>query len=542
MSLLMRLIYHDIESKNQISRFDKALLQVATKAPILRLASPYIGLSYLMRITEESSDWLLLSDIEAWLQSANRKNRVRCWEFIANNLNRIRHIPNLHAKVAIGNNLLFLGSANLTNTGIQSRTELSVLIEEVAIVNEAISWFDDLWKTAAPPVIEEGDALVSALNEFEWTTPRSRVNLSTSAPKVYGILVDTKRLTQGLDVAKVMAEVGLEEAKASQPLYTEYEKITQQLVINKSTFTFNEILKTLKETCGQVSPRGLLAIITKHTVNHIAGGYDIEGYDRFIFEKNCFKPWDESGLKKVQDLDNILTFIIKSLKFNEPNYLPLEDKWLNIGVPAHKILTIVDQLILAGLLLEVDEAGDIEQYSIETNFEWPRRWRKFLKAHDLFDKNLSALSNIEKAMKSDELDKDGELFSIDNDRKNAGADFAKDPFYLKIIIKEELEKEASRQKINPKELAASHDDILSTTLEHIKIKGFITLDELNEMVEILKKYNFPRKIIKELINKNNGAFRANFKNQYIPSRAWEYAAYMHFYKKSLKIWTSIPSI
>jgi hypothetical protein len=62
------------------------------------------------------------------------------------------------------------------------------------------------------------------------------------------------------------------------------------------------------------------------------------------------------------------------------------------------------------------------------------------------------------------------------------------------------------------------------------------------MVEILKKYNFPRKIIKELINKNNGAFRANFKNQYIPSRAWEYAAYMHFYKKSLKIWTSIPSI
>ncbi len=538
----MRLIYHDIESKNQISRFDKALLQVATKAPILRLASPYIGLSYLMRITEESSDWLLLSDIEAWLQSANRKNRVRCWEFIANNLNRIRHIPNLHAKVAIGNNLLFLGSANLTNTGIQSRTELSVLIEEVAIVNEAISWFDDLWKTAAPPVIEEGDALVSALNEFEWTTPRSRVNLSTSAPKVYGILVDTKRLTQGLDVAKVMAEVGLEEAKASQPLYTEYEKITQQLVINKSTFTFNEILKTLKETCGQVSPRGLLAIITKHTVNHIAGGYDIEGYDRFIFEKNCFKPWDESGLKKVQDLDNILTFIIKSLKFNEPNYLPLEDKWLNIGVPAHKILTIVDQLILAGLLLEVDEAGDIEQYSIETNFEWPRRWRKFLKAHDLFDKNLSALSNIEKAMKSDELDKDGELFSIDNDRKNAGADFAKDPFYLKIIIKEELEKEASRQKINPKELAASHDDILSTTLEHIKIKGFITLDELNEMVEILKKYNFPRKIIKELINKNNGAFRANFKNQYIPSRAWEYAAYMHFYKKSLKIWTSIPSI
>jgi hypothetical protein len=460
----MRLIYHPIESKNQISRFDKALLQVATKAPILRLASPYIGLSYLTRITEESSDWLLLSDIEAWLQSGNRKHRVRCWEFISNNLDRIRHIPNLHAKVAIGNNLLFLGSANFTNTGIQSRTELSVLIDELSIVNEAITWFNDLWKIAAPPVIEEGDALVSALNESQWTAPRARISLSTNATKVYGALVDTKRPAKGLDVAKVMAEAGLEEVKATQPLNIEYENIAQNLVIDKNTFSFNDLLKKLQEKCGKVSPRQLFALITKHTVNHIEGGYDIEGYDRFIFENNRFMPWNETQLPKAQSLDSILTFIIESFDFNEPNYLPLENKWLNVRVPAHKILHIINQLILAGLLIEVDEAGDIEHYSLESNFEWPRRWRKFSKAHNLFNKKLSVQSSIEDGIKSDEQDEDNELFSIDNERETARADFAKDPFYLKVIIKEELEKEASRQKISPKVLATRHDEVLSTAL------------------------------------------------------------------------------
>lgn len=535
----MHLIYHPIESQNQISRFDKALLQVATKAPILRLASPYIGLSYLTRITEEALDWLLLSDIEAWLQSGNRKHRVRCWEFISNNLDRIRHIPNLHAKVAIGNNLLFLGSANFTNTGIQSRTELSVLIDELSIVSEATTWFNDLWKIAAPPVIEEGDALVSALNKSQWTAPRARISLSTNAARVYGALVDTKRPDKGLDVARLMAEVGLEEIKVTQPLNIEYENIAQQSVINKSIFSFHELLKELQDKCGEVSPRQLFTLITRHTVNHITGGYDIEGYDRFVFEKNRFLPWDETKLPSIQSLDNILTFIIESFDFKEPNYLPIENKWLNVGVPAHKILPIIDQLILAGLLIEVDEAGDIEHYSLESSFEWPRRWRKFSKAYNLFNKKFSVQSSIKKATKSDEQEEDSELYSIDNEQETARDSFSKDPFYLKVIIKEELEKEALRKKKSPNDLAARHDEVLSKALHIIKKKGSITIDELNDLIEILKSENVPRIIIKELSNKKNGAFRINSNNKYIKSITWQAPAYLHFYKESLKIWTSM---
>lgn len=535
----MRLIYHPIESKNHISRFDKALLEVATKAPILKLASPYIGLSYLTRITEESLDWLLLSDIEAWLQSGNRKHRVRCWEFISNNLDRIRHIPNLHAKVAIGNNLLFLGSANFTNTGIQSRTELSVLIDELSVVNEAITWFNDLWKIAATPVIEEGDALVSALNESQWTAARTRISLSTNATRVYGALVDTKRPAKGLDVAKVMAEAGLQEVKATQPLNIEYEIVAQRLVINKSIFSFSDLLKETQEKCGKVSPRQLLTLITKHTVNHIVGGYDTEGYDRFIFEKNRFLPWDETGLPRVKELDNILTFTIESFDCELPNYLPLENKWLNVGVPAHKILPLIDLLILAGLLIELDEAGDIEQFTLESNFEWPRRWQKFSKAHNLFNKKVSIQSNIRKIIKSEEQNEEHDFHLIDNDLVNAREEFAKDPFYLKIIIKEELEKEALRLQISLEELVDRHDELLSTAFKIIKQKGTVTFSEISELIEILKSQNVPRKIIKEFSNLKNGAFRTNSNKGYVKSKAWQDTAYLHFYNKSLKIWVSM---
>lgn len=100
----MKLVYHDVQSGKQVSPFDEALVNLATKADPLLLASPYIGLSFLHRLIDRSKSWRLISDVEAWLMSSSRKQRARCWEFIVEHAEQIRHVPALHAKVAIGNN------------------------------------------------------------------------------------------------------------------------------------------------------------------------------------------------------------------------------------------------------------------------------------------------------------------------------------------------------------------------------------------------------------------------------------------------------
>jgi len=67
----------------------------------------------------------------------------------------------------------------------------------------------------------------------------------------------------------------------------------------------------------------------------------------------------------------------------------------------------------------------------------------------------------------------------------------------------------------------------------------ITISELNDLIGMLKSQNIPRSIIKELINNKNGAFQINVNSKYVPSRNWKFSSYLHFYKKSLKIWSSM---
>lgn len=532
----MDLIYHQIEVKNQISNFDKALLRVATDSPHLKLVSPYIGLSYLTRLTQLSMDWQLLTDVEAWLKSGNRKHRVNCWHFISSNLDRIKHVADLHAKVAIGNNLLFLGSANFTNFGIQNRTELSVLIDEPNIVQEANTWFQDLWFAATPPVIEEGDVLVSTLNRSQWISTRSTLSLTSTAPKVQSALVKNIRPTEGLDIAGLVAQAGLSEAKSIIPLTNEYENIIQGFIINKENFSFSELLERLKITYPKISTRQLYSLLSKDTVNHLIGGFDIDGYDRFIFESNVFTPWDEQGLSKIKQIDSILKFIIDTLDFDKPNYLPLEGRWLQNGLVAHKILPFIDQLINVGLVIEVDNPGDIEQYYLDSGFEWPRRWSKFLSAHTSF-KNKPTESHTNVNGIEDEEEEEEFLTSFD---ATSSQNIELNRFFIKQSLKSEIVKEASRQKLSPKSLGIKQDEILADKLAILKIKKYLTLDELNELIHDLKLQKVPQTIIRQFRIKNSGAFTlTNSNNKFGPSKDWPSFDFLSYYTKALSVWNSL---
>jgi len=144
----MKLIYHDIKFSNPISPFDKELVSIASGQNIL-LVSPYIGLSYLKRLIKISKSWRLITDFEELILShPNDKQRLEICEFFNNHFVNVKHIQGIHAKVMVTENSAFLGSANFTEKGILTRTEMSVSFSEADKVKELKDWFNSLWKEA----------------------------------------------------------------------------------------------------------------------------------------------------------------------------------------------------------------------------------------------------------------------------------------------------------------------------------------------------------------------------------------------------------
>jgi len=141
----MKLIYHNIQETEEYSPFDKELVELS-KGQDLFLVSPYIGLSYLKRLINLSKSWKLISDFQEWIMSyPNKKQRLEICDFINKHSDKIRHIPDIHAKVLITENYGFLGSANFTENGILKRTEMSVSFSDKEKVNELRNWFQMLW-------------------------------------------------------------------------------------------------------------------------------------------------------------------------------------------------------------------------------------------------------------------------------------------------------------------------------------------------------------------------------------------------------------
>lgn len=160
---MSRLIYHSLAMPSADSPFDGAILQIAQQGSV-KVVSPFIGISYLERVLSLAVDWVLISDVEAWLASLSIKARPRAWQFIRDNQDRIHHCAAIHAKTVIGESLALLGSANLTNTGILGRTELGILLDDPVQVAELNTWFDGLWQQTAAPLADETSAFVQWLD------------------------------------------------------------------------------------------------------------------------------------------------------------------------------------------------------------------------------------------------------------------------------------------------------------------------------------------------------------------------------------------
>ena len=159
-----RLLYHATSALPTVSPFDEAATLVVRDGPI-RLASPYIGVSYIERLLVTSTQWRIISDVQEWLTSLSLRVRPRAWSFIRANLGRIHHCSALHAKVIIGSRLAMLGSANFTRAGMLHRAEMGILLDDEKHVAELSSWFDNLWNETAPPEANEASEFIQWLDE-----------------------------------------------------------------------------------------------------------------------------------------------------------------------------------------------------------------------------------------------------------------------------------------------------------------------------------------------------------------------------------------
>lgn len=138
----MELIYH--KNENKFSPFDRAITEIIENKDI-KIVCPYIGIKYMERIINFSKSWLLITDIEELIWSHDIEHRETVKKFLFENNHKIHHCRDIHAKVVISDDKIFLGSSNLTNKGITKRIEMSVVISEVDNVKELNNWFDGLW-------------------------------------------------------------------------------------------------------------------------------------------------------------------------------------------------------------------------------------------------------------------------------------------------------------------------------------------------------------------------------------------------------------
>ncbi|MBL8192063.1 MAG: phospholipase D family protein [Acidobacteria bacterium] len=178
----IKLIHHAIEAlPNSVSPFDEAITRLVQDEEVL-IACPYLNLDYLLRIFKLGKSVRLLTDAEEWLASQSSEERQKIQSFLEDFGDCVHHIKDLHAKVIIAGESALVGSANFTLRGLTSRTEMSVLFEQEAHVEELRVWFDELWKQSSTVTLRELDKYLEGL------PPAANTNILSNRPRLTSLL------------------------------------------------------------------------------------------------------------------------------------------------------------------------------------------------------------------------------------------------------------------------------------------------------------------------------------------------------------------
>lgn len=388
---MSKLLYHAVQRKNSdCSPFDDAILNAA-RGIAVRIASPYIGLSYLERIIAVASDWTLISDIEAWLSSLSMRARPSAWSFIREHINKIHHCPGLHAKVVIGDKLAVFGSANLTLSGIQARTELGMLLTEPSQVLELSSWYDGIWSTTASPFVDETSAFIEWLDEVsdKSVSQRQKFLLAPETRLVRAKLVRmdlpeaVSRMegTEQLDLSAVARKIVRKENRHYLSIEGAFDKALNALAANG--FGLTDILSQVRIYSPEATVREVYFLLIQHCANHPRSVFNKSTINRLLVSKGHFEQSDATGLaSRLRRYDEFLVLLIRLLKFDSPLKLPTESHIAQLsGINEAEQLLLIGELLDAGFLLIDDRPGELPLYELSEDFEWDGRFRLFQLAH-----------------------------------------------------------------------------------------------------------------------------------------------------------------
>lgn len=381
---MTKLIYHPLSSTAQTSPFDEAAVLVAQSGPI-RIVSPYIGVAYLERLIAQSGGaWQLITDVEAWLGSLSFRARPRAWTFIRENLEDIHHCPDIHAKLVLSDSLAMMGSANLTKTGILGRTEMGILIDELALIQELQDWFADLWLQTDPPVVDEASAFIQWLDDEAELNPirRQKAALSSATQKVRATLsalpsLSTKTQEAPLALATVAQTLLVAEQKHYESLDQAMIAMLDNLAIKG--FTLGDAVQNIRAgyPAGQI--REIYFGLLRHTTNHVRSVFAEDTISRLILTKGRFVQSNRESITAALDVfDRFMSYLVFHLSFDEPRELPSEPQIEHeTGIIGREQVLLVSELLDCGFLILEDVPGRLALYLLDQEFEWEGRYKLF---------------------------------------------------------------------------------------------------------------------------------------------------------------------
>lgn len=385
---MSHLVYHDLSRVlGQFSPFDEAILKVCRSGTV-GIVSPYIGVDYLQRIIKLSEAWRLISDIEAWLSSLSMRARPKAWQFIRENLERIHHCPAIHAKAVIGQQLAMLGSANLTITGILGRTEMGILIDDLAMVAELNTWFDTLWMQTDPPVADEANAFIQWLDDEAKRSPTRREKFSLSAS---GMKIRARLATLSLPQAHEHkgGRINLEEV-AQGLIFQEqrhYDSLNEALesainVFAGNGFFFGQLVENIRKAFPQSTIREIYFALLQHCANHVRSVFSEDTRNRLILADGRFTQSSKELIHQaLVPFDAFLVHLVEHFDFSQPQDMSDEDDLeVLTGIRGQDQTILISGLLECGFLEIEDIAGHLPQYRLSEAFEWSGRYKLFMKA------------------------------------------------------------------------------------------------------------------------------------------------------------------
>lgn len=381
------LLYHT-PTGTGVSPFDEAVLQVARSGDV-RIVSPYIGVAYLERIIGVSPKWRLVSDVQEWLASLSTQARPRAWAFIRENLPLIHHCPALHAKAVISDCFAMMGSANLTNHGILGRTEMGILLDDTRTVGELGAWFEDLWHSTAPPLVDEANAYIRWLDTEASQAPsrRQRVTLSSGSRKIRARLakLDVTPLAQGaeglLDLSAVAKVIIVQDQKRYDSLDAALEAALDRLTA-AGDFSFGDVVAAVRQGFASASLREIYFLLVQHCANHVRSVFADATQNRLILNGGRFSQSShESLFPALAHFDAFLAYLLSKLAVSQAKELPAEEQIeRDTGVVGGDQVILVSELLDSGVLMLHDIPGALPHYSLDAEFEWIGRYKLFTQA------------------------------------------------------------------------------------------------------------------------------------------------------------------